>query len=120
MLAKRLDAPTLSAYAPSRSRCAHALLTRVLAGDHARSTLAHPSVLVLQCSEAESASLKATTAAAGVAAAGAVAAPAAANAACEVAEVATGEPGLVKLGWAAVLASFSFSISLVVWGRSGL
>ena len=31
-----------------------------------------------------------------------------------------GEPMIVNLGWAALCASFSFSLSLVVWGRSGL
>jgi len=44
----------------------------------------------------------------------------AAQAAQEVAMVAEGEPGLVSLGWASVLGSFSFSLALVVWGRSGL
>jgi len=27
---------------------------------------------------------------------------------------------LISLGWAFLLVSFSFSISLVIWGRSGL
>jgi cytochrome b6-f complex subunit 8 len=31
-----------------------------------------------------------------------------------------GEPLIVTLGWAATCAMFSFSLALVVWGRSGL
>ena len=31
-----------------------------------------------------------------------------------------GEPFIVQLGWAATAAVFSFSLALVVWGRSGL
>lgn len=31
-----------------------------------------------------------------------------------------GEPVIVQLGWAATAVMFSFSLSLVVWGRSGL
>lgn len=31
-----------------------------------------------------------------------------------------GEPFIVQLGWAATCVMFSFSLSLVVWGRSGL
>jgi cytochrome b6-f complex subunit 8 len=31
-----------------------------------------------------------------------------------------GEPVIVQLGWAAVCVMFSFSLSLVVWGRSGM
>jgi cytochrome b6-f complex subunit 8 len=31
-----------------------------------------------------------------------------------------GEPLIVQLGWAATAVMFSFSLSLVVWGRSGL
>ncbi len=34
--------------------------------------------------------------------------------------VAQGEPFIVQLGWAATCVVFSFSLSLVVWGRSGL
>ena len=60
---------------------------------------------------------------AGVMAAGAVyeamAAPAA-QAAMELAQVAEGEPFIVNIAWAAIMATFSFSLSLVVWGRSGL
>jgi len=48
-----------------------------------------------------------------------LATPGAAEAAQELATVAGGEPELVKLGWGALLATFSFSIALVVWGRSG-
>ena len=44
----------------------------------------------------------------------------AAQAAMEVANVAEGEPLLVQVGWGAVLATFSLSLSYVVWGRSGL
>lgn len=31
-----------------------------------------------------------------------------------------GEPAIVQIGWAATCVMFSFSLSLVVWGRSGL
>lgn len=31
-----------------------------------------------------------------------------------------GEPLLVQVGWAATAMVFTFSLSLVVWGRSGL
>ena len=31
-----------------------------------------------------------------------------------------GEPLVVQVGWAALCVVFSFSLSLVVWGRSGL
>jgi len=44
----------------------------------------------------------------------------AAQAAMEVVQVAEGEPFIVNLAWAAIMATFSFSLSLVVWGRSGL
>ena len=60
---------------------------------------------------------------AGVLAAGAVyeamSAPAA-QAAMELVQVAEGEPFIVNLAWGAIMATFSFSRSLVVWGRSGL
>merc|ERR1712078_555876 len=52
--------------------------------------------------------------------AAAIALAPAAQAAQEFAQVAEGEPFLVSLGWGALMASFSFSLSLVVWGRSGL
>ena len=42
------------------------------------------------------------------------------QAAQELAQTAEGEPFIVNLGWAALCASFSFSLALVVWGRSGL
>jgi cytochrome b6-f complex subunit 8 len=42
------------------------------------------------------------------------------QAAQEFAQLAEGEPFIQQLGWAALCASFSFSLSLVVWGRSGL
>ena len=42
------------------------------------------------------------------------------QAAVEVAQLAEGEPTIVQLGWAGLMATFSFSLSLVVWGRSGL
>ncbi|KAG2499593.1 hypothetical protein HYH03_002534 [Edaphochlamys debaryana] len=42
------------------------------------------------------------------------------QAAQEVAIVAEGEPAIVQIGWAATCVMFSFSLSLVVWGRSGL
>ncbi|PSC68583.1 subunit of the chloroplast cytochrome b6f complex [Micractinium conductrix] len=44
----------------------------------------------------------------------------AAQAAQEALMVAEGEPLIVQLGWAATAVMFSFSLSLVVWGRSGL
>jgi cytochrome b6-f complex subunit 8 len=60
---------------------------------------------------------------AGVAATAAIAqvmsAPAA-MAAMEVVQVAEGEPFIVNLAWAAIMSTFSFSMALVVWGRSGL
>ena len=60
---------------------------------------------------------------AGVLAAGAVyeamSAPAA-QAAMELVQVAEGEPLIVNVAWGALMATFSFSLSLVVWGRSGL
>lgn len=31
-----------------------------------------------------------------------------------------GEPFIVNVGWASLCAVFTFSLSLVVWGRSGL
>jgi hypothetical protein len=31
-----------------------------------------------------------------------------------------GEPAIVQIGWAATAVMFSFSLSLVVWGRSGM
>ena len=37
-----------------------------------------------------------------------------------IAQVAEGEPFLVDVAWGAILSSFSFSLALVVWGRSGL
>jgi cytochrome b6-f complex subunit 8 len=33
---------------------------------------------------------------------------------------AQGEPAIVQVGWAALCVMFSFSLSLVVWGRSGM
>lgn len=44
----------------------------------------------------------------------------AAQAAQEVMMVAEGEPAIVQIGWAATCVMFSFSLSLVVWGRSGM
>jgi cytochrome b6-f complex subunit 8 len=44
----------------------------------------------------------------------------AAQAAQEVMMIAEGEPAIVQIGWAAVCVMFSFSLSLVVWGRSGM
>ncbi|KAI3424880.1 hypothetical protein D9Q98_008264 [Chlorella vulgaris] len=44
----------------------------------------------------------------------------AAQAAQEAMMVAEGEALIVQLGWAATAVMFSFSLSLVVWGRSGL
>jgi cytochrome b6-f complex subunit 8 len=42
------------------------------------------------------------------------------QAAQEAMMVAEGEPLIVSVGWAALCVMFSFSLSLVVWGRSGL
>ncbi|KAK9790938.1 hypothetical protein WJX73_003030 [Symbiochloris irregularis] len=58
---------------------------------------------------------------AAVAAAGLAMSPAA-HAAMETAQVAVlyGEAGVSQLGWGAIAAVFSFSLSLVVWGRSGM
>jgi len=42
------------------------------------------------------------------------------NAAQEVLQLAEGEPLIVQAGWAALAASFTMSIAIVVWGRSGL
>ncbi|KAF5837944.1 hypothetical protein DUNSADRAFT_3665 [Dunaliella salina] len=50
----------------------------------------------------------------------ALAAAPAAQAAQEAFMVAEGEPFIVQVGWAAVCVMFSFSLSLVVWGRSGM
>lgn len=50
----------------------------------------------------------------------AVATTPAAQAAQEAMMVAEGEPLIVQVGWAATAAIFTFSLSLVVWGRSGL
>ena len=44
----------------------------------------------------------------------------AAQAVMELVQVAEGEPFIVNLAWGAIMATFSFSLSLVVWGRSGL
>ncbi|KAI8472431.1 MAG: cytochrome b6-f complex subunit [Monoraphidium minutum] len=50
----------------------------------------------------------------------ALAVPQAAQAAQEAFMMAEGEPAIVQVGWAALCVMFSFSISLVVWGRSGM
>lgn len=60
------------------------------------------------------------SAATSVVAAVASAAPAHAAVVEAVGQVAEGEPFIVNLAWAAIMATFSFSLSLVVWGRSGL
>lgn len=59
-------------------------------------------------------------AAASISAFAAMAAPQAAQAAQEAFMLADGEPALVQIGWAATCVMFSFSLSLVVWGRSGM
>lgn len=61
----------------------------------------------------------AVSAAAAALVAEAMSAPAV-QAAQEMIQLAEGEPLIVNIGWAALCASFSFSLSLVVWGRSGL
>eukprot|EP00877_Chromochloris_zofingiensis_P010491 jgi/Chrzof1/5696/Cz16g12040.t1_PETN[v5.2] len=50
----------------------------------------------------------------------AIAVAPAAQAAQEAFMVAEGEPAIVQIGWAALCVMFSFSLSLVVWGRSGM
>mmetsp|Transcript_29151 Transcript_29151/g.82197 ORF Transcript_29151/g.82197 Transcript_29151/m.82197 type:complete len:104 (-) Transcript_29151:221-532(-) len=62
---------------------------------------------------------KKNAAAAAVSAAIVAAAPHA-QAAQEAFTVADGEPLVVQVGWAALMVVFTFSLSLVVWGRSGL
>lgn len=57
---------------------------------------------------------------ASVAASVVAAAPAHAAVVEAVGQVAEGEPFIVQVAWAAIMATFSFSLSLVVWGRSGL
>ena len=42
------------------------------------------------------------------------------QAAQELVQVAEGEPFIVNVAWAAIMSTFSFSLALVVWGRSGL
>ena len=57
---------------------------------------------------------------ASVAASVVAAAPAHAAVVEAVGQVAEGEPFIVQVAWAAIMATFSFSLALVVWGRSGL
>jgi cytochrome b6-f complex subunit 8 len=90
-----------------------------------RSSAAAPKVAArrsLRVQAAASASQKAgvAAAAASVSAFAAMAVPQAAQAAQEAFMVADGEPALVQIGWAATCVMFSFSLSLVVWGRSGM
>lgn len=66
------------------------------------------------------AALEKRVAAVSAVSAAAVALAPAANAAQELAVVAAGEPLIVNVGWAALCCSFSMSLALVVWGRSGL
>ena len=59
----------------------------------------------------------------GAAAAAAASMPQAADAAQEVMKLAAAAdqiPDVVALGWGATMICFTFSLSLVVWGRSGL
>eukprot|EP01025_Chloroclados_australasicus_P021239 TRINITY_DN222_c0_g1_i1.p2 TRINITY_DN222_c0_g1~~TRINITY_DN222_c0_g1_i1.p2 ORF type:complete len:106 (-),score=18.14 TRINITY_DN222_c0_g1_i1:202-519(-) len=44
----------------------------------------------------------------------------AAQAAQEVAMTAEGEAAIIQVGWGVLAASFSLSLAMVVWGRSGL
>lgn len=80
-----------------------------------------PSVRPVRAMAAAKAEQKATVAAAaaGVSALALAVAPAA-QAAQEAFMMAEGEPAIVQVGWAAVCVMFSFSLSLVVWGRSGM
>eukprot|EP00177_Eucheuma_denticulatum_P002605 GFKZ01004681.1.p1 GENE.GFKZ01004681.1~~GFKZ01004681.1.p1 ORF type:complete len:107 (-),score=13.23 GFKZ01004681.1:135-413(-) len=57
---------------------------------------------------------------ASAAATAAVALAPAAQAAQEIAMTAEGEPAIVQVAWAALAASFSFSLATTVWGRAGL
>lgn len=80
-----------------------------------------PAARPVRAVAAAQAEQKATVAAAaaGVSALALAVAPAA-QAAQEAFMMAEGEPAIVQVGWAAVCVMFSFSLSLVVWGRSGM
>lgn len=80
---------------------------------------ARRNVSVKVAATAEKKAAVAASAAVAAAAVDALHAPAV-QAAVELAQVAEGEPVIVQLGWAGLMAVFSFSLSLVVWGRSGL
>lgn len=89
----------------------------------AKSSAAAPKVAVrrpLRVQAAASQKASVAAAAAGASAFAALAIPQAAQAAQEAFMLAEGEPALVQIGWAATCVMFSFSLSLVVWGRSGM
>ncbi|KAI8476063.1 MAG: PetN-domain-containing protein [Monoraphidium minutum] len=75
-------------------------------------------VVVRAAAQSDKVQMAAVAASAGTALALAV--PQAAQAAQEALMLAEGEPAIVQVGWAALCVMFSFSISLVVWGRSGM
>ncbi|KIY97068.1 hypothetical protein MNEG_10895 [Monoraphidium neglectum] len=75
-------------------------------------------VVARASAQSHKAQMAAVTAGAG--AAFFMAVPEAAQAAQEAFMMAEGEPAIVQIGWAATAVMFSFSLSLVVWGRSGM
>lgn len=100
-----------------------ALTMKQAAGARVAKSNAAPKVAVrkpLRVQAAASQKASVAAAAAGASAFAALALPTAAQAAQEAFMVAEGEPALVQVGWAAVCVMFSFSLSLVVWGRSGM
>jgi len=100
-----------------------ALTMKQAAGARVAKSNAAPKVALrkpLRVQAAASQKASVAAAAAGVSAFAALAIPQAAQAAQEAFMVAEGEPALVQIGWAATCVMFSFSLSLVVWGRSGM
>ncbi|KAG2441612.1 hypothetical protein HXX76_003232 [Chlamydomonas incerta] len=88
-----------------------------------RSAVSRPRVASRQAVKVQAVKAESKAAMAAVAAGAstlALALAPAAQAAQEVAMLAEGEPAIVQIGWAATCVMFSFSLSLVVWGRSGL
>jgi len=100
-----------------------ALTMKQSAGARLAKSSAAPKVAVrkpLRVQAAASQKASVAAAAASVSAFAALAVPQAAQAAQEAFMLADGEPALVQIGWAATCVMFSFSLSLVVWGRSGM
>ncbi|GBF94959.1 hypothetical protein Rsub_07460 [Raphidocelis subcapitata] len=89
-----------------------------LASGRTVSAVARPAlrraVVVKASAQADKAKMASVAAGASVLA---LAVPQAAQAAQEAF---MGEPPIVQVGWAALCVMFSFSLSLVVWGRSGM